>query len=69
MAEKDMRDTCFICSRDSYDFEHEGRVREDGWFLIKRTWRKTQIGFVQGLQIEIPTFYVVLIYAFIMCMH
>lgn len=23
-AEKDMRDVCFICSRDSYDFEHEG---------------------------------------------
>ena len=23
-AERDMRDTCFICSRNSYDFEHHG---------------------------------------------
>jgi len=26
-AERDMIDTCFICSRSSYDFEHHGRVR------------------------------------------
>ena len=26
-AESDMRDTCFICSRNSYDFEHHGKVR------------------------------------------
>ena len=25
-AEADMRDTCFICSRNSYDFEHHGKV-------------------------------------------
>jgi len=25
-AERDMRDTCFICSRGSYDFEHHGMV-------------------------------------------
>ncbi|ESO85062.1 hypothetical protein LOTGIDRAFT_60067, partial [Lottia gigantea] len=24
-AESDMKDTCFICSRNSYDFEHHGR--------------------------------------------
>ncbi|KAK2146559.1 hypothetical protein LSH36_600g01086 [Paralvinella palmiformis] len=24
-AERDMRDTCFICSRNSYDFEHHGK--------------------------------------------
>jgi len=26
-AERDMIDTCFICSRSSYDFEHHGHVR------------------------------------------
>ena len=26
MAERDMRDTCFICGRSSYDFEHHGYV-------------------------------------------
>ena len=26
LAEKDMRSTCFICSRDSYDFESAGQV-------------------------------------------
>ena len=26
MAEKDMRSTCFICSRDSYDFESAAQV-------------------------------------------
>lgn len=25
-AESDMKDTCFICSRNSYDFEHHGKV-------------------------------------------
>ena len=23
-----MKDTCFICSRNSYDFEHHGKVSE-----------------------------------------
>ena len=25
-AERDMRDTCFICGRSSYEFEHHGQV-------------------------------------------
>ncbi len=26
MAEQDMRDTCFICGRESYEFEIHGKV-------------------------------------------
>ena len=35
-AEKDMRDTCFICSRDSYDFEHEGKVSPVDRYLCSK---------------------------------
>ena len=33
-----MRDTCFICSRDSYDFEHHGNGFQQHIDVEHNTW-------------------------------
>ncbi|XP_036354795.1 inositol 1,4,5-trisphosphate receptor type 3-like, partial [Octopus sinensis] len=37
-AESDMRDTCFICSRNSYDFEHHGKGFEHHVMYEHNMW-------------------------------
>ena len=39
-AERDMRDTCFICSRGSYDFEHHGMVPASLAYCLLIGWRR-----------------------------
>lgn len=41
LAEKDMRSNCFICSRDSYDFESHAQVAAAGLMLILFTETRT----------------------------
>ena len=45
-AESDMRDTCFICSRNSYDFEHHGKVKTT--YTIKLGWHLPHAGQHKG---------------------